>query len=596
METHHATAVANSQMHMPTEQMVCEILEATAAHTGGDFFRALVSHLARALQTRHAFVTECTDHRMTRVRTLAYAKNGELVENIEYDLAGTPCAGVIQGAVCYHPEKLAALFPIEAGLESFLGAPICDSQGAILGHLAVRDDKALHVDPQVIEVLKIFATRAGIELERRRAEQTLIEGEQRLRDLNERLADSNRALEAMVATRTREIEQRRQVAESLRDMVLILNSERPLDEILAYIVETATRLLGTNSGAILTLQANGKQLAVQAMRGLPIDYAANLNLSVKRGLLGQAILNRQPVVTSNLAAALLEQGSASHSQRSALLANQYQAILTVPLIRQNPNGAAEEVYGVIALYYPEHRHFSDEEIELGMAFGAQAALAIENAQLRQRAERAAILEERSRLARELHDSVTQQLYSLTLLAEGWRRLAHSGQTLNIEDALAELGRLGQQALKELRLLIYELHPPDLQEAGLLAALHQRLAAVEQRTGVEARLIASGAFALPAPVEATLYRIAQEALNNCLKHAGATAVQVHLEAASDEVILEIVDNGCGFGADLQSRSGGLGLNNMRERAAQIGGKLTIHTAPGAGTTIRVVIPKGESEHG
>ncbi|MCL4863128.1 MAG: hypothetical protein KJZ93_27230, partial [Caldilineaceae bacterium] len=77
METHHATAVANSQMHMPTEQMVCEILEATSAHTGGDFFRALVSHLARALQTRHAFVTECTDHRMTRVRTLAYAKNGE---------------------------------------------------------------------------------------------------------------------------------------------------------------------------------------------------------------------------------------------------------------------------------------------------------------------------------------------------------------------------------------------------------------------------------------------------------------------------------------------------------------------------------------
>lgn len=579
------------------EQMLRAISAGTAAVTGGDFFHSLVSHLAIAFQARHAMVTECTDHTMTRVRTLAYAVNHDFVENIEYDLAGTPCAGVIQGAVCYYPERLEELFPIEVGLESFLGMPICDSHGNTLGHLAVRDDKRLCADQSDIDVLKIFATRAGVELECRRAERALLDSERQLRQLNERLTDYNRSLEAMVTARTREIEQRRQVAESLRDMVMILNSERPLTEILDYIAATASRLLGTASSAIFTLLADQQTLAIQTARGLPADYTNNLHFPIDRSLLGQALLKRQPVVISNLASALLTREITLDAHRRALLSAHYQTLLAVPLIRQYAHGAPEEVYGGIGLYYPEQRHFSDEEIELAVAFGAQAALAIENARLRQQAEMGAIIEERARLARELHDSVTQSLYSLTLLAEGWRRMAKAGRLATMEDALAELGQLGQQALKEMRLLVYELHPPMLTQEGLLGALHQRLAMVEKRAGVETHLHVDEQIELPAPVEAGLYRIAQEALNNTLKHAAATVVTIHVHADDVTVTLEVTDNGQGFDqtAFQQGRgsSEGLGLTSMYERAAQIGGVLTIHSAPGAGTSVLVQIPQRRS---
>jgi signal transduction histidine kinase len=258
------------------------------------------------------------------------------------------------------------------------------------------------------------------------------------------------------------------------------------------------------------------------------------------------------------------------------------SLLAVPLI------VADEVYGGLVLYYPEPRVFSGEDVELAVAFADQAALAIENASLHQQAEEAAILEERERLARDLHDSVTQSLYSITLLAEGWKRLERAGQLEESEDPLGELGEIAQQALKEMRLLVHELRPPDLEDVGLLGALRLRLGAVEKRAGVDARLVAGDVLDLPPQLEDCLYRIAIEALNNSLKHAAATEVVVSLQAAGDDVTLEIRDNGCGFDAGRMDEHGGVGLNSMRERAETRGGRLTIESAPGQGTKVQVRI--------
>ena len=466
------------------QRVLHEILAGTAALTGGDFFRSLVSHLARAFGAMYAMVTECKDRSLTRLRTLACYKYDNFIEQFEYDLTGGPCEGVIKNGMCVYP-KLRELFPKE-DQQSYLGVAIYDSQGHVIGHLVVEDDKPWYPGPYDIDILKLFAARAGAELERIHMVNALQEREQQLRQLSERLTDSNRGLEQVVAERTREIERRRQVAESLRDMVTILNSERSLREILDYIVATATRLLGTDSGAIFTLQADKKTLAVQTTRGLPKDYAANLTLPLNRSFLGQALVKGKPLIVANLAAAIVEHNIAIDAKQRATMAAHYQALSAIPLVRQNPNSKLEDVYGGIALYFPTPRDFSDEEIELAIAFGAQAALAIENARLRQQAEMGAIMEERARLARELHDSVTQSLYSLTLLAEGWRRMAHSGRLEQVEESFSELGQLGQQALKEMRLLIYELRPPALEQEGLVGALHQRLAAVEKRSGVQAR--------------------------------------------------------------------------------------------------------------
>ncbi|MEZ4865818.1 MAG: GAF domain-containing protein [Caldilineaceae bacterium] len=585
---HTIIALRDITRRKRVEQLLHEVSKGTAAVTGDAFFRALVTHLAHALHAPYVFVTECTDFTVPRVRTLASLEHNVLVESAEWNVNGTTCEMVFQGSVTYYPEQLGLLYPEYLNKrQSYLGVPLPDSQGQIVGHLAVFDTQPTRYDPQEVAVIEIFAARAGIEVERRQIERAREQSQAELRQRNLQLTDSNRHLEALVQERTQEIERRRHVAESLHEMVMLLNAAHPLSAMLDYIVSTAVQLLGATSGALYSLDSQTQMLRVQATHGLPAAYADQLQFAVERSFLGQALLHRQPVVIANLAAAISATPIDLDPPRRAFLAEHYQTLLAAPLLRQGLSGRADEVYGGLALYYAEEQQFTAEAIALVVAFSTQAALAIENARLYQQVEQMAVTAERERLARELHDSVTQLLYSLTLLAEGWRRLARTGQLTEIEEPLAELGQLGQQALKEMRLLVYELRPPSLEKEGLLGALHQRLSAVEQRSGVTTRLIADTVIELPPPLEECLYRITYEALNNALKHAAATEVKVYLSRKNGTVTLEIVDNGCGFQA--QPTQGGLGLVSMRERALQQGGELQIISAPGSGTRIMATLP-------
>lgn len=143
----------------------------------------------------------------------------------------------------------------------------------------------------------------------------------------------------------------------------------------------------------------------------------------------------------------------------------------------------------------------------------------------------------------------------------------------------------------MRLLVYELRPSVLTREGLVGALQLRLDAVEKRAGVDAHLLVEGEVELPTSVEEGLYRIAQEALNNILKHAAATSVTVRFYREDDLVALEIADNGAGFDPDAMTDHGGMGLVSMRERAERLGGSLTILSAPDAGTRVRVEVSHG-----
>jgi signal transduction histidine kinase len=215
-------------------------------------------------------------------------------------------------------------------------------------------------------------------------------------------------------------------------------------------------------------------------------------------------------------------------------------------------------------------------------------LAIENARLVAAAQDKAVWEERQRLARDLHDSVTQALYGVTLHAEAASRLLAAGDLATVAQYLRELQETAQEALDEMRLLIFELRPPILEQAGLVAALQARLGAVEGRVNLEAQLIADGVGQLPAVVEQALYRIAQEALNNALKHARAQRITVALQQTQSTVILVVTDDGIGFDLASTSDTGGLGLRGIAERVAQLGGTFTIQSTPAAGTQLRVEI--------
>jgi PAS domain S-box-containing protein len=198
----------------------------------------------------------------------------------------------------------------------------------------------------------------------------------------------------------------------------------------------------------------------------------------------------------------------------------------------------------------------------------------------------AALEERQRLARDLHDSVTQSLYSVTLLAEVARRRARAGDAAATLEQIDRLGELSQQCLREMRLLVYELRPAMVEEVGLVGALRQRLEAVEQRSGVRVQLMADDDHRIPLSMQDELFRVAEEALNNALKHAQASNLTVHLRTANGTVELDIADNGRGFDPGQAELSGGQGLSNMRERVTRLGGRFDIDTAVGQETTIRV----------
>jgi signal transduction histidine kinase len=206
----------------------------------------------------------------------------------------------------------------------------------------------------------------------------------------------------------------------------------------------------------------------------------------------------------------------------------------------------------------------------------------------EQAEELAVLEERNRLARELHDSITQSLHSATLMAEAGQRLASSGDIEQVRGYLIRLGEISQQALREMRLLVYELRPLALLDVGLVGALQQRLDAVERRAGVEVHFSCEGEIEISEIIEEELYRVAMEALNNSLHHANPTSVKVTLRKEQKREIpcieLSIIDNGVGFDPANKENQEGFGLTSMRERIEKLGGELEIRSAPGEGTQI------------
>jgi signal transduction histidine kinase len=219
------------------------------------------------------------------------------------------------------------------------------------------------------------------------------------------------------------------------------------------------------------------------------------------------------------------------------------------------------------------------------------AMVVENHRLYQVAQQSAVLEERSRLARELHDSVTQSLYSANMYTAGAQRFATQGKFAEVEAYLHEIGQLTQQALKDLRLMIYELRSAEVAQHGLMAALENRLDAVERRSGIAAEIVVADSVVLPGVVEENLYRTAIEALNNALKYAQARQVRLEFKQVEDDLIFSISDTGAGFDVEAGLANGGVGLASMRERAETLGGQFEVTSCPGNGTRVEVRIPLG-----
>ena len=229
--------------------------------------------------------------------------------------------------------------------------------------------------------------------------------------------------------------------------------------------------------------------------------------------------------------------------------------------------------------------FTARDQELLSLFAAHAAIALTNARLSQRSRELSVLEERARLARDLHDAVSQKLFSLRARARAAAVLADRDPARAAAEMEA-VAQLRADAHAELRAVIDGLAPPELGEAGLAESLRRYAVLAGRAHGVAVRFCASELPVLEEQQEAALYRVAQEALHNALRHAGAHEITMALSRSPRRVVLEVTDDGCGFTPDAP---GGLGLASMRGRAEATGGTLAIRSTPGVGTTVRLTVP-------
>jgi signal transduction histidine kinase/ligand-binding sensor protein len=364
-----------------------------------------------------------------------------------------------------------------------------------------------------------------------------------------------------------ETRQRLAESEGLQRVAAALLHQVSLEEVLEIVCTEAQQLTDATGSAVLLLE--DKWLRVAHRTG---TVSASFNrVPVEGSFAGIAVRRDEPFLTNDPAGEAYEYFG---DERPT-------AFLAMPL---HANGTVIGVLEVVG----KPGGFAKDDARIVSLFANQAAINIEHARLNQQAGQLAVLEERQRLARELHDSVVQSLYSMTLYADAAALAFVAGKQAVAVNHLQELRDTARGAMHDMRLLIFELHPPALEEEGLVTALRVRLAAVEARAGLQTELAVEGERRLPIVFEQELYRIAQEALNNVMKHAGAQHVTVRLQFTDTATYLQVRDDGIGFDPLTARNAGGVGLRSFEERAAKMGGQVMLESSPGEGTTVTVEI--------
>jgi len=366
-------------------------------------------------------------------------------------------------------------------------------------------------------------------------------------------------------------------SESIKRTLAALLQQLTLDEVFEIVCSEARQLTNATGSAVLLIEDEWLQVTFSsgnpqpALERLPLDDS----------LAGMVVKQGHPILVDDP----IDQVQAYHRNPNL------QSMLVVPLyIKTTKIGVIDVVN--------KPGGFTNDDIRIMSLFADQAAIAIENTRLHQQAEentrlhqqaeQLAVVRERQRLARDLHDSVTQTMYSLSLYADAAQKALHGNKVDKALNHLDELRKMVREAMLDMRLLIFELHPPILEKEGLVTAVKTRLDSVEARSGIDTDYQVFNERRLPLKTETELYRIVQEALTNVVKHAKADYVSVSMNYSRDKFILEVKDNGIGFVSEEAGRGGGLGLRNIQGRVKRMKGSFTVDSIPKTGTTLTVTL--------
>jgi signal transduction histidine kinase len=370
-------------------------------------------------------------------------------------------------------------------------------------------------------------------------------------------------------------DQRTSALEAMSDAVLAIASEHAVEPVLRKLVHAARELAGARYAALGVPDGEGA-FAQFITAGMSDELVAEMGpLPRTHGMLGAMLESTRPERARDIRDDPRFRGwwPSAHPQMRSFLG--------VPIVAHR---------GVIGAFYLTDKEgadeFGGEDQRVIEMLAAHAAVAIENARLYERSRELSIVEERNRLARELHDSVTQKLFGVSLAAEAAATLVER----DAGEAQAQLRRLqalAQDAVEELRAVVFELRPPAVEAEGLARTLRKHVDVLRRVYDREITLAVDGSPRLPDDAGREVFRIAQEALQNALRHAPGARVDVALRSGDGVTVLTVTDDGAGFDAaapDVRSRR--LGLTSMEERARALGATLAIESSPGAGTTVRL----------
>jgi signal transduction histidine kinase len=390
---------------------------------------------------------------------------------------------------------------------------------------------------------------------------------------------------------------------AMSDVVLAVAGELRLDAVLHRLVDAARDLSGATYAALGIPDETGTEFDQFLHAGMSDDLVAKLGpLPRTHGMLGAMLADPRPFRTDDITEDPRFRGW--WPDEHPLM----RSFLGVPIVAKGDiigafyltekQGAPSRGDGGFAdrrRRSPSSRgrpsSFDENDERLITVLAAHAAIAIENARLFEASRELSVIEERNRLARELHDSMTQNLFSLALTAEAASELVHADPA-RAEAEIDRIRALARDTQAELRSLIFELRPSQLETDGLVATIRKDLEVLGRAHGLKADLRVHGTPELDSTVEVELYRIVQEALNNAVRHAQADTVEVEVEARDGLVTITVRDDGGGFDPGARAiRERRLGLTSMRERAERLRGTFSVESAPGAGTAVHVEVPDG-----
>ena len=364
---------------------------------------------------------------------------------------------------------------------------------------------------------------------------------------------------------------------ALNDVVMAINAEVSLDRVLDRLVHAARDLVGARYAAIGVPDETGRGFEKFLTAGMSDEQIEAIGwLPRTHGMLGAMLAEPAPYRTPDIQTdARFEGWPDGHPDMHAFLG--------VPIVAHGD---------VIGSFYLTDKPggFARHDQQIIELLAAHAAIAMESARLHDDSRRLAVLEERNRLARELHDALSQQLFSAALTVDAARALVSTDPERTAGE-LVRAKELVREAQAELRSLVFELRPPDLAEEGLAASLAKRLKLTERLSGVPVELHVEGSEIVEPAVAAELSRIVVEAVSNAVRHGRPSRVQVHLAGKGDTVGATVLDDGIGF--DPHHRRTGtrtLGITSMRERAEALGGRFRVQSSPGQGTAVKVEIPR------